>query len=142
MKILRLTTKVKERYSIMQNRNHHILANEIKNKKYIDNYIEKWLNQETLDRPYVECEICGYGSNASIHQHLLIPKEFSSNSNNNRIIHLCANCYYEHRALIDRHHFEMTPERAQRICEEAFEKLTDKKKQHREINQNLERIEV
>jgi hypothetical protein len=36
----------------------------------------------------------------------------------------------------------MTPERAQRICEEAFEKLKDKKKQHREANHNLESVEV
>ncbi len=116
------------------------LADEIKNKKHIDNYIERWLKLETLDKPYVECEICGYISNASIHQHLLIPEKFGSNSPNNRIIHLCANCNYELGALIDK--YRIKPEEIPQMCEEAFEKLKEKKKHYREANQKLERIEI
>ncbi len=124
----------------MQNRNNKVqFADEIRNKKYIDNYIDKWLKLETVDRPYVECEICGYVSNASIHQHLLIPEEFSPGDN--RIMHLCANCNYELRALIDKY-IGMSPEKIPQICQEAFEKLKDKKKNYREMNQRLERIEV
>ncbi len=127
----------------MQNQNDRArFAAEIKNKKYIDNYIEKWLELKTLDKPYVECEICGYMSNASIHQHLLIPEEFGLNSSNNRIIHVCANCYYELRALIDKQHIETVPERMLQVCEEAFEKLKDKKKHYMAANQSLEGIEV
>src|SRR5574341_1036311 len=115
---------------IMQNRNNKVqFADEIRNKKYIDNYIDKWLKLETIDRPYVECEICGYVSNASIHQHLLIPEEFSPGDN--RIMHLCANCNYELRALIDKY-IGMPPEKIPQICQEAFEKLKDKKKNYRE----------
>ncbi len=72
---------------------------------------------------------------------LLIPEELSSNPGNNRIIHLCANCHYELRALIDKYN-EIAPERIALICEEAFEKLRDKKKHYREVNQSLERVEV
>ncbi len=115
-------------------------AAEIKNKKYIDNYIEKWLKLETLDKPYVECEICGYMSNASIHQHLLIPEELDSK--NNRIIHLCANCDYEFRALTDKYQLKMTPQTIAQMYEEAFEKLKDKKKRYREMHQSLERVEI
>lgn len=117
-------------------------ADEIKNKKYIDNYINRWLKLETLDRPYVECEICGYASNASIHQHLLIPEGSGSKSSNNRIVHLCANCHYELRALIDKHSIEIVQERRPQIYDEAFEELRDKKKHYREMNQRLERIEI
>jgi hypothetical protein len=123
----------------MQNSNDKArFASGIKNKKYIDNYIEKWLKLETLDKPFVECEVCGYASNASIHQHLLIPEEYCLNPGNNRIIHLCANCYYEFRAMIDRYNIEKVPER----YEEAFEKLKDKKKHYREMHQNIERVEI
>ncbi len=111
----------------------------IKNRKYIDNYIEKWLKLETLDKPYVECEICGYISNASIHQHLLMPEELDAK--NNRIIHLCANCDYEFRALIDKYQFKR-PQRIPQMYEEAFEKLKDKKKRYREMHQSLERVEI
>ena len=127
----------------MQGRNDKArLAAEIKDKKYIDNYIEKWLNLETLDKPYVECEICGYVSNASIHQHLLIPEELVPNSSDNRIFHLCANCNYELRAIIDRHLTGATPEMIQQVCRVAFDKLKDMKKQYRDAYKNLERIEV
>ncbi len=125
----------------MQNLSKARLAEEIRNKKYIDNYIDKWLKLDTLYNPYVECEICGYISNASIHQHLLIPKEFDTNQGNNRIIHLCANCHYELRALMDRYN-EIAPEKIPRMCEEAFEKLRDKKKRYRDVNKSLERVEV
>ncbi len=118
--------------------NHEQFTDELKKNKYIDNYIDKWLKLETLDRPYVECEICGYASNASIHQHLLIPKEF--NLSDNRILHLCSNCNYELRALIDR--MKTEPDRIQQICKEAFEKLTDMKKPYREKYQDLARIEI
>lgn len=127
----------------MQNRNKSHFADEIRSKKYIDNYIGRWLKLNTLDKPYVECEVCGYVSNASIHQHLLVPEDFGSNPGDNRITHLCANCHYELRALIDRHrHIETGIERIPQICEEAFEKLKDKKKHYRKANQNLERVEV
>ncbi|KCZ72667.1 hypothetical protein ANME2D_01098 [Candidatus Methanoperedens nitroreducens] len=128
----------------MQNQNDRArFAAKIKNKKYIDNYIEKWLELKTLDRPYVECEICGYRSNASIHQHLLIPEEFGlDSSSDNRIIHMCANCHYELRALIDRQHIGMVPERLLQVCEGAFENLKDKKKHYMAANQSLEGIEV
>lgn len=132
----------------MENRNDQIrndkarLAAEIRNKKYIDNYLEKWLNQGATDKPYVECEICGYASNASIHQHLLVPKEFVPDPGSNRLLHLCANCYYEHRAIIDRHRAGMVPEKIQQVCEDAFERLKDRKKNYRDANKNLERIEV
>ncbi len=112
----------------------------LKNKKYIDNYIEKWLKLETLDKPYVECEICGYASNACIHQHLLIPEKPDSDSN--RIIHLCANCDYEFRALIDKYHLKNSPERIPQMYEEAFEELRDKKKRYREMYQSVERVEI
>ncbi len=126
-----------------QKRNKVQFADEIKNKKYIDDYIDKWLRLDTLDKPYVECEICGYVSNASIHQHLLIPEDFGSNPGDNRITHLCANCNYELRALVDKQrHIEPAPERIPRICEGAFENLKDKKKHYMEANQNLERVEV
>ena len=125
----------------MQNHNKAQFLDELRNKKYIDKYVDKWLNMGTLDKPYVECEICGYASNASIHQHLLIPEELSSNPGNNRIIHLCANCHYELRTLMEKYN-EIAPERIALICEEAFEKLRDKKKHYREVNQNLERVEV
>ncbi len=115
-------------------------AAEIKNKKYIDNYIEKWLNLQTLDNPYVECEICGYMSNASIHQQLLIPEESGLNPDDNRILHLCSNCYDELRALINRNNTQR--ESIQQICENAFEELKDKKKHYRDAHKNLERIEV
>jgi hypothetical protein len=124
----------------MQNRNDKArFAAGINNKKYIDNYIEKWLKLDTLDKPYVECEICGYISNASIHQHLLVPEKLDSSSN--RIIHLCANCEYEFRALVDKHQL-MTPERIPQMYEEAFEKLKDKKKRYREMHQSIERVEI
>lgn len=126
---------------MMQNHNKAQFLDELRNKKYIDKYVDKWLKLDTLDKPYVECEICGYISNASIHQHLLIPEELSSNPGNNRILHLCANCHYELRALIEKYN-EIAPERIALICEEAFEKLRDKKKHYREVNQNLERVEV
>lgn len=116
-------------------------TSEIKNAKYIDNYIGKWLNLETLDNPYVECEICGYVSNASIHQRLF-PKEFGLNSENNRIVHLCANCYYELHALLDKQSTTAAPERILQMCEDAFERLKDKKKNYRDITKNLERIEI
>lgn len=126
----------------MQGRNDKArLAAEIRDKKYIDNYIEKWLNLGTLDKPYVECEICGYISNASIHQHLLVPEELVPNSSDNRILHLCSNCNYELRALIDRH-LRVAPEMIQQACEEAFNRLKDMKKQYRDAHKNLERIEV
>lgn len=126
----------------MQSRNDKArLAAEIKDKKYIDNYIEKWLNLGTLDKPYVECEICGYISNASIHQHLLVPEELVPDSSDNRILHLCSNCNYELRALIDRH-LRVAPEMIQQVCEEAFNRLKDMKKQYRDAHKNLERIEV
>lgn len=114
------------------------LAEQIKSKKYIDSYIEKWLKLETLDKPYVECEVCGYASNASIHQHLLTPEEYNPGSN--RILHLCENCNYELLALINK--FEKTPENITHICEEAFEKLKEMKKHYREMNKSLERIEI
>ncbi len=126
---------------MVQSTNKIQFADEIKNKKYIDSYIDKWLKLDTLDKPYVECEICGYASNASIHQHLLIPKEFHINSNKNRIMHLCANCYYELRALMDKYN-GMSPEKMPQLCEEAFEKLKDKKKHYKEANQSLGRVEV
>ncbi len=126
---------------MMQNANKIKFADEMKNKKYIDSYIDKWLKLDTLDKPYVECEICGYASNASIHQHLLVPEEFVSNSSNNRILHLCANCYYELRALMDKYN-GMSPEKMPQVCEGAFEKLKDKKKQYKEANQSLGRVEV
>ncbi len=113
---------------------------ELRNKKYIDNYVEKWLKLETLDKPYVECEICGYTSNASIHQHLLMPEELDSDSN--RILHLCANCDYEFRALIDKYQFKMAFQRIPQIYEEAFEELKDKKKRYREMHQSMDRIEI
>ncbi len=126
----------------MQGRNDKArLAAEIRDKKYIDNYIEKWLNLEAPDKPYVECEICGYVSNASIHQHLLIPEELVPNSSDNRILHLCSNCNYELRALIDRN-LRVAPEMIQQVCEEAFNRLKDMKKQYRDAHKNLERIEV
>lgn len=120
------------------------LASEIKNAKYIDSYIEKWLNLKTVDKPYVECEICGYVSNASIHQHLLIPKEFGyvPHAGNNRILHLCANCYSELRALIDKFSRISTFEHISQVCEEAFEKLLEMKKSHRDVYQKLERIVI
>lgn len=120
----------------MQKRNE--FAEEIKSKKYIDSYLEKWMKLETLDKPYVECEGCGYASNASIHQRLLVPREYNSGSN--KILHLCANCNYELLALIDK--FEKTPENITQICEQAFEKLKEKKKHYREMNNSLERIEI
>ena len=127
----------------MQSRNDKSrLAAEIKDKKYIDNYIEKWLNLGAPDKPYVECEICGYISNASIHQHLLVPEELVSNSTDNRILHLCSNCNYELRALIDRYLKVMMPDGIQQICEEAFGKLIDMKKQYKDAHKNLERIEI
>lgn len=116
-------------------------TSEIKNTTYIDNYIERWLNLEKLDKPYVECEICGYVSNASIHQRLF-PKEFGLNSENNRIVHLCANCYYELHALIDKQSIAAAPERILQMCEDAFEKLKDTKKNYRDVNKNIERIEI
>jgi hypothetical protein len=118
--------------------NHKQFTAELKKNRYIDNYIDKWLKLDTLDKPYVECEICGYASNASIHQHLLIPKEFDSSDN--RILHLCANCNYELRALIDRMGTE--PERITQICKDAFEKLTDMKKPYKEKYRDLVRIEI
>lgn len=126
---------------MMQSTNKIKFADEIKNKKYIDSYIDKWLKLDTLDKPYVECEICGYASSASIHQHLLVPEEFGSNSSNNRILHLCANCYHELRALMDKYN-EKSPEKMPQLCEEAFEKLKDKKKHYKEANQSLGRVEV
>jgi hypothetical protein len=126
---------------MMQSANKIKFADEIKNKKYIDSYIDKWLKLDTLDKPYVECEICGYASNASIHQHLLVPEEFVSGSSNNRILHLYANCYYELRALMDKYN-GMSPEKMPQLCEEAFEKLKDKKKHYKEANQSLGRVEV
>ncbi len=127
----------------MQNRSDKArLADEIKNKKYIDGYIEKWLKLDNLDMPYVECEICGYASNASIHQHLLVPKEFCLDSGNNQIIHLCANCNYELRALIDKYRMGMEPEKIFQTCMDAFEKLKDMKKNYKDINKNAKRIEV
>ncbi len=105
----------------MQSANKIQFADEIKNKKYIDSYIDKWLKLDTLDKPYVECEICGYASNASIHQH--------------------ANCDYELRALMDKYN-EKSPEKMPQLCEEAFEKLKDKKKHYKEANQSLGRVEV
>lgn len=116
-------------------------TSEIKNTEYIDNYIERWLISETLDNPYVECEICGYVSNASIHQRLF-PKEFGLNSKNNRIVHLCANCYYELQALIDKQSIAAAPEKILLMCEDAFEKLKGKKKHYKDVNKNLERIEI
>lgn len=132
----------------MENRNDQArndkarLATEIRNKKYIDNYLEKWLNLGATDKPYVECEVCGYASNASIRQYLLVPKEFIPDPDSNRLLHLCANCYYEHRAIIDRHRTGMVPEKIPQICEDAFEKLKDRKKPYRDANKNLGRIEV
>lgn len=127
----------------MQSRNDKArFAAEIKNKKYIDNYIGKWLELEATDKPYVECEICGYVSNSSIHQHLLVPVEFELNSDNNRIIHLCANCHYELRALIDKYNITTVPEKMPQMCEDAFEKLRDKKKHYRDMNKNLDGIEI
>ncbi len=127
----------------MQNRSDKArLADEIKDKKYIDGYIEKWLKLDNLDKPYVECEICGYASNASIHQHLLVPKEFGSDSGNNQIIHLCANCNYELRALIDKYRMAMEPEKIFQACMDAFEKLKDMKKNYKDINKNAKRIEI
>lgn len=125
----------------MQNNKARLAAN-IKNKKYINNYIEKWLRLDQVDKPYVECEICRYGSNASIHQHLLIPKEYGLYPDNNRILHLCSNCYYELRALMDKH--SIVPEGLDipQMCEKAFEELMDKKKPYREVHKNLERIVI
>jgi hypothetical protein len=37
---------------------------------------------------------------------------------------------------------KMAPEKIQQICEEAFEKLKDKKKQYREAHQSLGKVEV
>ncbi len=122
----------------MQN-NKNQFASEIKNKKYIDNYIEKWLKLETLDEPYVECEICGYASNASIHQHLF-PQEFGLNSGDSQIVHLCANCYHELRALIDK--YDIVQERTSQMYGEAFENLKKKKKHYRDANKNLKRVEI
>jgi len=125
----------------MQNRsNRDQLASELKSKKYIDNYIDRWLKLETLDKPQVECEICSYVSNASIHQRLLIPEEFGY-SDDNRILHLCANCYHELRALIDKHRI-VASEGMPQICGEAFERLREKKKHYREVHKSLERIEI
>lgn len=127
----------------MQGRNDKArLAAEIRDKKYIDNYIEKWLNLKALDKPYVECEICGYISNASIHQHLLVPEELVPNSSDNRILHLCSNCNYELRALIDRQLTGAAPEIIQQVCEEAFNRLKDMKKQYKDAYKSLDRIEV
>ena len=127
----------------MQNRDDRAkLAADIRSKKYIDNYIGKWLELETLDKPYVECEVCMYASNASIHQRLLIPEEFGVYSGDNRIIHLCANCNHELRALIDRQLAVMVQERIPQVCQEAFEKLKDLKKHYRDANKNLGRIEI
>lgn len=122
----------------MQSRSE--FSDEIRGKKYIDNYIERWLKLENIDKPYVECEICGYVSNASIHQHL-IPEEFGLDSGNNRIAHLCANCYHELRALIDRHKL-LTQERGERMCEEAFKELTGMKKHYRDANKSLNRVHI
>jgi hypothetical protein len=116
-------------------------TSEIKNTKYIDDYIGRWLKLEALDDPYVECEICGYVSNASIHQRLF-PEEFGSNSKNNRIVHLCANCCYELHALIDKQSIAAAPERMLQMCEDAFERLKGKKKHYKDANKNLERIEI
>lgn len=125
----------------MQNRSDKAqFAAEIKNKKYIDGYIEKWLKLDY--KPYVECEICGYSSNASIHQHLLVPKEFGLDPGNNQIIHLCANCNYELRALIDKYRMDMEPEKIFQACGDAFEKLKEIKKYYNEINKNAKRIEI
>jgi len=118
------------------------LANEIKKKIYIDNYIDKWLKMEALDKPYVKCEICGYTSNACIHQHLLVPEELGSDSGENRIIHLCANCNDELRTLIYNYQSRIVTEEKDQVHEMAFEKLKDKKKHYREMNERLERIEV
>lgn len=115
------------------------LASELKDKKYIDNYIDRWLKLETLDKPQVECEICSYVSNACIHQHLLIPEELG-HSDDNRILHLCANCHDELRALIAKH--RIVASNISQICGDAFERLKEKKKHHREANKNLERIEI
>lgn len=116
------------------------LAAELKNKNYIDNYVDRWLKLDALDKPQVECEICGYVSNASIHQHLLIPEE-SGHSEDNRILHLCANCYDELRALIAKHRI-VASEGIPQICGDAFERLKEKKKHYREANKSLERIEI
>lgn len=126
----------------MQNRSRTRLADEIKNKKYLDSYVDKWLKLDTLDKPYVECEICGYASNASIHQHLLVPEELSQDPANNRIIHLCANCHYELRAIMDRQRIGTAPEKIPQVCGDAFEMLKEKKKRYREMHQSMERIEV
>jgi hypothetical protein len=127
----------------MQGRNDKArLAAEIRDKKYIDNYIEKWLNLEALDKPYVECEICGYISNASIHQRLLVPEELATNSSDNRILHLCSNCNYELRALIDRYLIGVAPGMIEQVCKEAFDRLKDMKKQYRDANKNLEGIRI
>lgn len=127
----------------MQGRNDKArLAAEIRGKKYIDNYIEKWLNLEAPDKPYVECEICGYISNASIHQHLLVPEELVPNSSDNRILHLCSNCNYELCALIDRYLIEVAPGMIEQVCKEAFDRLKDMKKQYRDANKNLEGIRI
>ncbi len=126
----------------MQNDNRIKLADEIKNKKYLDSYVDKWLKLDTLDKPYVECEICGYASNASIHQHLLVPEEFSPDPAGNRIIHLCANCHYELRAIMDRQRIGTAPEKIQQVCEDSFEMLKEKKKRYMEMNQSLGMVEV
>ncbi len=127
----------------MQGRNDKArLAAEIRDKKYIDNYIEKWLNLEAPDKPYVECEICGYISNASIHQHLLVPEELVPNSSDNRILHLCSNCNYELRAIIDRHLIGVAPAMIEKACKEAFDRLKDMKQQYRDAYKNLDRIEI
>ncbi len=120
--------------------NHKQFTDELKKNKYIDSYIDKWLKLDTLDKPFVECEICGYASNASIHQHLLVPKEF--NSSDNRILHLCANCNYELRALIDKYRTGTEHEIVLQICRDALEKLTEMKKPYKEKYQNLVRIEI
>ncbi|HEY9245993.1 MAG TPA: hypothetical protein VIO11_04015 [Candidatus Methanoperedens sp.] len=127
----------------MPGKDHKQFADELRKNKYIDNYIDRWLKLETTDKPYVECEICGYISNASIHQHLLIPDEIrfeNISPGDNRIMHLCSNCNYELRALIDR--YRPGPENIKQISEDAFEKLKEKKKQYREMNQKLDRIEI
>ncbi len=126
----------------MQNDERARLAADIKSKKYIDEYIERWLKLDAVDKPYVECEICKYASNASIHQHLLIPEEYGKYPNKNRILHLCSNCYYELRALMDKHRIAEPELDMPQMCEEAFEELMDIKKPYREAHRNLERIVI
>jgi hypothetical protein len=127
----------------MKNRSDkEMLSDELMNKKYIDDYIEKWLKMDDVDRPYVVCEVCSYASNASIHQHLLVPEEFRPDSNRNQILHLCSNCYYEHRALIDKYRLMKPQENIHQVCEEAFGDLKDMKKRYSEMNKTLERVEI